>query len=664
MPPPENCRYRAFISYSHQDADWSRKLLQRLESYRIPAELMGRPTVRGPVPPCVGPVFRDQDEFAAGGPLKAGIVTALEQSAALVVICSPAAAGSEWVNREIELFRSLSPDRPIIPVIVAGSRSDSAQECFPPALRAMSSAGQGNAFDEPLAADVRIDEELALAKIVGGMLGLPVDDLYARAARARRQRMRRWIAGLSATTALLFGLLVWAEYQRQRAEQNLAVALDITSSMTFSLTNELRTLKGVKLDEIERILGDGKRALDTLEPPPLGSWIARRVRAFGNWLFPPANAQDARIERNRAGIKLQESKTQAARGNTEQQEKLAAEAIDILRRLITRDANDIELPRELSVALNAVGEARASRGNTAGATAAFEESLRLMEGLQQRAPLSPLMKRDTQVPLVWLGNLRLAAGEYDAAEAYYRRALAMIEQAMAADFAKLGISDRDARAASIDKGSLERELSITLNKLGDVAEARGDANAALALYGQALDIRRRLAKTNPDDALLFRQLNVSRANVGRMHFALGDLEGAAAAFEEAVVAWREQVASDPGNAQHKRDLSIGLDQLSATLLQLGKMAEARTMRAEDLALTRDLHKNDPGNVEVKQELLMSLLKSTEIYLLPPPEPRRACVLLTEAEGLAKAGVPAPPLVVDQLKQALAAANLAPGSCGP
>ena len=51
-----------------------------------------------------------------------------------IVVCSPAAAKSRYVDEEIRAFKSLHPERPVIPLIVAGKPDDPHGECFPPAL--------------------------------------------------------------------------------------------------------------------------------------------------------------------------------------------------------------------------------------------------------------------------------------------------------------------------------------------------------------------------------------------------------------------------------------------------------------------------------------------------------------------------------------------------
>ena len=94
-------RYKAFISYSHSDEAWARWLHRKLEHYRLPRSVRNGAQVGGGD---LRPIFRDRDELASSGSLNAAILDALQRSDALIVICSPAAAKSRWVNQEISEF--------------------------------------------------------------------------------------------------------------------------------------------------------------------------------------------------------------------------------------------------------------------------------------------------------------------------------------------------------------------------------------------------------------------------------------------------------------------------------------------------------------------------------------------------------------------------------
>jgi formylglycine-generating enzyme required for sulfatase activity len=215
---PAPFKYRAFISYSHADTGWARWLHRALESFVIDPDIVGRETATGTIPGALRPVFRDREDFSAGKALKEQTLAVLDASAALVAICSPAAAKSRYVDEEVRLFKWRYPNRPVIPLIVAGRPGDAKSECFPPALRfKLDAEGQVTAVpDELLAADAQEEGDgkaLALAKVVAGLIGLSSDEVFRRADRERRAalRRRRRVQGLIALLLLLLGLggLLW-----------------------------------------------------------------------------------------------------------------------------------------------------------------------------------------------------------------------------------------------------------------------------------------------------------------------------------------------------------------------------------------------------------------------------------------------------------------------
>lgn len=125
----ENKEYYVFISYKSEDVEWAIWLQHELEHYHLPASFNVRTDIRQEL----RPVFRDIDELSAGN-LPEQIKRALENSQNLIVVCSPQAAASTWVNQEVETFISLGRTDRIFPFIVEGN---SPKEFFPPALLAL-----------------------------------------------------------------------------------------------------------------------------------------------------------------------------------------------------------------------------------------------------------------------------------------------------------------------------------------------------------------------------------------------------------------------------------------------------------------------------------------------------------------------------------------------
>jgi hypothetical protein len=213
QPKAESYRYWAFISYSHKDSDRAAKIHRRLETWRVPKNLVGRVTSAGAIPRRLFPIFRDRDELSGGENLDEVLKAALKQSRYLIVLCSPSAAASRYVEDEIRFFKALGRDARIIYVILSGDPSvedpTAAGACFPLVVRQrVGSDGQlmpGRV--EPMAADLRPGKDGVrdgLLKVQARLLDVPFDELKQREGR-RRRRARAFIAALACGVAALMG---------------------------------------------------------------------------------------------------------------------------------------------------------------------------------------------------------------------------------------------------------------------------------------------------------------------------------------------------------------------------------------------------------------------------------------------------------------------------
>lgn len=193
-------RYRAFISYSHDDRYWGRWFHRELETFGVPSPIKTRLRKNGPL---LKPIFRDDAETASSPDLGAVIREALERSEALIVICSPNSARSQWVDQEIRDYKAMGRSDRIFPVIVDGEPHHPERECFPPSLK-LRAGPDGQLTDEPaepLAVDIRAHGKRdTMLKLVAGLLGVDYDTLKRR--DRIRQRMRA-IAFFGVATAVL-----------------------------------------------------------------------------------------------------------------------------------------------------------------------------------------------------------------------------------------------------------------------------------------------------------------------------------------------------------------------------------------------------------------------------------------------------------------------------
>lgn len=170
--------YFVFISYKSEDAEWAIWLQHELEHYHLPVSFNGRMDIQQEL----RPVFRDVDELSAGN-LPEQIKQALNGSQNLIVVCSPQAAASPWVNQEVETFISFGRTAHIFPFIVDG---DSPSEFFPPALLNLPKN------EERLGGEVsKNGRDAAFIKIVAGMLDVGFDSLWNRYEKEKAEEERK-----------------------------------------------------------------------------------------------------------------------------------------------------------------------------------------------------------------------------------------------------------------------------------------------------------------------------------------------------------------------------------------------------------------------------------------------------------------------------------------
>lgn len=224
-------RYDGFMSYSHEsDSELAPILQSGVEKFAKPWNRLR--ALR---------LFRDQTNLRFEPALWPSIVEAMSQSSWLVLLASPMAAASEYVDREVKWWldnRTL--DRLMIVVTGGHVRWDEEQNDFdwgfsnslPPSLR--------RAFrQEPrwLEAPIRQESEQlsninpqlqdAIVNVAATLRGVDKDELVATASRERR-RTRRLVRGVAAALlTLLVGMIaatVFALVQRSNAITQARVA--------------------------------------------------------------------------------------------------------------------------------------------------------------------------------------------------------------------------------------------------------------------------------------------------------------------------------------------------------------------------------------------------------------------------------------------------------
>ena len=566
-------RYRAFISYSHSDEAFSRRLHRRLEAYRPPRKaLKGRANTR-PSHARIRPVFRDQEELASSDSLSDAIQDALNASEVLIVLCSPASAKSRWVNEEIRYFRRAFPERKIFPIVIAGDPGADPREspdtaAFPLAMLLTDVDDPDGPYREPLAADAREEADgftIAFLKLVAGILKLPFDRLRQR---DLRRRQRRLALGLMASIALsaIFAVMAWRaivardEAREARAQAELELLSEQqTRSFLLSVFRlaDPGEARGNSVT-VREVLDSAVARIDSTEfsrPVIRSRFLATMGEAYSSLGINKRSVEllEQSLAALPADLTRAEDRVQAAQSSLEladvyfdmgdyEQALVLLGAVD--------DANAYELlsPASQAYAANVRGDVLSYLEQDDAAMAQFRRALELAD----KSPLTG--EQDASVRHRALGGIALLhhyAGDFSASQDAFKQAVDVVIPVF---------------------GEMHPDSIWALTSWGSAAYSNGDADAARDAWSRALDIAIKvLGERNPE-------VGTIKNNLARLALERGD-------FTTAELLYRDALAIDRAHrSQNFDDLAYPLTSLALARLAQGDPEEARSLLEEALAV--------------------------------------------------------------------------------
>lgn len=530
-------KYRAFLSYSHRDERWARWLHKSLEAYRPPKTLLAAHAGSNPLPKRLSPVFRDREELPSATDLGAVISEALNQSACQIVICSPNAARSRWVNEEILAFKRLGREGRIFCLIVDGepNASDIAgqaeQECFPHALRyRLGSNGElSEQRSEPIAADAREGKDgkrNALLKLIAGILGVGFDALKRREQHRHHQRLALTatgaLAGMVITTGLAGAALIARENEQReriRAEAEAETARQTTSFLIdLFRINDPSEARGKKITALE-MLDKGTLRIQT---------------ELTNQPAVQATLMDT-LGRVYVGLGLYGQAKPLLEDALERRRKLSAVA-----------------PSVLSDSLNHVGDLLTLQAQYDAAEKAYREAV----ALAHDQPDDPQSQSTLATGSYGLGVVLAQQGRYPDAERTLRDALARQQQLF---------------------GETHGDIARTLQSLGRVSRQSGDLQTAISLTRSVIVMHRKLYGTQPHP-FLAEAIN----DLGVMLGENSEYDSAEQLITEAI-AMKRVLLGD----KHP-EVAMGLNNLAHVLHNKGDLSGAESHYRQALAMQREL----------------------------------------------------------------------------
>lgn len=572
------------MSYSHVDSGIARELHRRLERYVVPRRLRSESQGKR-----LGLIFRDNDELAASGELSDALKASLEQSAALIVVCSPAAAASRWVDAEIAWFQQCHPDAPIACVIVEGEPGDPNDECFPPSLI------DSDASHSRLSADLRPGKgstQDAVLRLAASLLGVGFDELKQRhQTRHIRLLLASNVAGLSVAAAL--GLLAWLALEASdAAERRQAQAERLVSFMLGDLRARLEPIG--RLDVLDAVGDEATSYFISLDDADETDAVllsrAKAMRQIGDVRMRQGRLADAVVSFDQARslnellvkrdpedsgrifelaqaefwvgyAELRNNQTESARTHM-------AAYLRHSETLVRLEPANPDYALEVAFANSNLGTLTRESGDLVEAADYFASAAETLKSLQQDAPDNALYKAQLAQVISWQSTTALQLGNADAALTGFAD-----QEIQLRELAEANPGDRNARWT----------LAVALLLQGEALALYGDRQTSFARVEEALTVLEELTRHDPDNQDWQRNLGRALRYRARLLESSGELAAAVADYERSLNVVAALVARDADNTLWKNDYEEAL----ATLLRVHELRDRR-FTPEIETLTRAL----------------------------------------------------------------------------
>ena len=280
-------------------------------------------------------------------------------------------------------------------------------------------------------------------------------------------------------------------------------------------------------------------------------------------------------------------------------------SLELAEKLLADFPGTAASQRDVSVTLQKLGDFLATRsqpGDADKALAHYIRSLELAQKLLAASPDSAQAARDVSVSMDRLGDFltrRGQPGDAEAALKHFTRENELLEKLL---------------TASPDSAQAARDVSVSMEKLGDLLAQRGqpgDAEAALKHYMRSLDMKEKLLAANPGSAQAARDVSVCLDSLGdflakRAH--PGDADKALAHYTRCNELLEKLLTHNPASAEARRDVSVNLNKLGdflARRAQPGDADKALGHYIRSLDMKEKLLADNPGSAEAVRDVVMS-----------------------------------------------------------
>jgi tetratricopeptide (TPR) repeat protein len=633
--------YDAFVSYSHAK---DKPIAAALQSV---IQRLGKPWYRRRALR----VFRDDSSLSATPGLWPSIEQALSQSRFLILLASPEAAGSPWVNREISWWLDHKTADTLLVALTYGELSwDNTLGDFisreriplPPALT-------GRFPSEPRWVDLRSYREGAnprdarfieagadFAAAIGGM---PKEDLLSQ--EVRQQRRALILAWSAAGSLMILAVLAgwqWkvatdneraaieqrnvaerqqalAQEQRSRAERTLEAATKTTNSLVTGLAREFRNRAGMPLDLVRTILdraqelqrqlaeaGETSPALRSSEAIALFDvtdtlWSLGDVKAAVVAAERGCAVMEGLVSAEPAELRWQTSLSASyvklgdvliAAGRRDESLEQYRKALAITEKLFAGDPKNPSRRRGLANIYLRLGNSLMNSGKPEAALTEFQRSREIFAEQAEADPGNAELQRGHSLLIFRVGDAQGMLGRWHDAEKQYRSSVAIRDKLTRDDPGNTQWQD---------------DLALSHQRLAGALGAVGRLDEALAEHRSTLAIRERQSATDPGNMAWQLSLAIDHRSVGEALFALGRREEALTEYNKSLAICERFAASDPGNAHWQQYMALTLQRVGNLLAMFGRQEEALTQLRKSIAMGEKLVALDPGSTDWQRDLI-------------------------------------------------------------
>ena len=597
--------YDGFISYSHAK---DKPIAAALQSA---VQRLGKPWYRRRALR----LFRDDTSLSATPELWPSIERALGQSRFFVLLASPEAAASHWVNKEVSHWLERNGTGTLLIGVTDGelrwdeTTGDFAWDDKTPLPKVLA----GRFKTEPkwvdlrpyrLGADQRDSRFIELgADFAAAIHGKPKEDLLSQEVKQQRRALT-WAAAAVASLLVFASFAGWqwraavkaelaADAETKIANQNFQA----TKQVTVGLANNLRNVRGITQEITSLVLNNAAEVVAKLytgnESQDIVLLRGELDTAFASTSWFVGDIVKAR-DYVKQGIALDDQILRAAPDAATRREAL----------------------QDRYAALMLQGDIVHVQGEFEAAVASFRDAQASAQGIIDRAPRDKAAWLQLVAARGRIGDILRQARDYGAAVSEFDD-IAGIQQRFLQD----NPNDEDwLTQSSWNHNRLgDTLLHITVHEgLMTVAADRTpifkyDADAALALehYQHSVDIRRRLVTAQPNNNERQRDLIWSLALLG-MAWLATDTQQAWTVLDDGFGEVSRLLQTDPKNTEWLRYLALTRNFRGDDLLLQGRQPEAFAEYGEALQIRKNLSDTDPKNARWQRDLFYTYVRMAKL----------------------------------------------------